>query len=57
VAEPRIEITRTAILACGSYLLAEHLHVSGAMAAVAAGLTVGNYGALFGMSVRTRVAL
>ncbi|MEZ5403538.1 MAG: Na+/H+ antiporter [Bryobacteraceae bacterium] len=57
VDEPRIEITLTTILAYGSYLLAEHLHVSGVIATVAAGLMVGNYGALFGMSARTRVAL
>ncbi|MEZ5355819.1 MAG: Na+/H+ antiporter [Bryobacteraceae bacterium] len=57
VDEPRIEITLTTILAYGSYLMAEHLHVSGVIATVAAGLMVGNYGALFGMSARTRVAL
>jgi CPA1 family monovalent cation:H+ antiporter len=57
VDEPQIEITLTTILAYGSYLLAEHLHVSGVIATVAAGLTVGNYGALYGMSPRTRVAL
>ena len=57
VDEPRIEITLTTIVAYGSYLLAESLHVSGVIAVVAAGVTVGNYGALFGMTPRTRVAL
>ena len=57
VDEPRIEITLTTIVAYGSYLLAEHLHVSGVIATVMAGLTVGNYGAHTGMSPRTRVAV
>jgi len=57
VDEPRIEITLTTIVAYGSYLLAEQLHVSGVIATVAAGLTVGNYGSQMGMSPRTRVAV
>lgn len=57
VDEPRIEITLTTIVAYGSYLLAEHLHVSGVIATVIAGLTVGNYGAHRGMSARTRVSV
>jgi len=57
VDNPSIEITLTTILAYGSYLLAEHLHVSGVIATVGAGLMVGNYGAAYGMSARTRVAL
>lgn len=57
VDEPRIEITLTTIVAYGSYLLAEHLHVSGVIATVIAGLTVGNYGAQMGMSPRTRVSV
>jgi len=57
VDDPRIEITFTTILAYGSYLLAHHLHTSGVIATVAAGLMVGNFGAEFGMSARTRVAL
>jgi CPA1 family monovalent cation:H+ antiporter len=57
VDDPSIEITLTTILAYGSYLVAEHLHVSGVIATVAAGLLVGNYGAEFGMSARTRVAV
>jgi len=54
---PSIEITLTTIVAYGSYLLADHLHVSGVIATVCAGLMVGNYGAEYGMSARTRVAL
>jgi len=57
VDEPRIEILLTTILAYGSYLIAERLHVSGVIATVAAGLMVGSYGADIGMSPRTRAAL
>ena len=57
VDEARIEITLTTIIAYGSYLAAEHLHVSGVIATVAAGLVVGNVGVVEGMSSRTRVAL
>jgi len=57
VDDARIEITLTTILAYSSYLIAEHLHVSGVIATVAAGLMVGNFGAEIGMSARTRVAL
>ncbi len=55
--EPLVEITLTTIVAYGSYLLAEHFHVSGVIATVIAGLTVGNYGSQTGMSPRTRVAV
>ena len=55
--EPQIEIMLTTVLAYGSFLLAEHLHVSGVIATVGAGLMVGNFGAKTGMSSRTRVAL
>lgn len=55
--EPRIEITLTTILAYSSYLVADSLHLSGVIATVAAGLTIGNFGARVGMSPRTRVAL
>ncbi len=57
VDDPQIEITLTTILAYGSYLIAEHLHVSGVIATVSAGLMVGNFGVEVGMSARTRVAL
>ncbi|MGH9357787.1 MAG: Na+/H+ antiporter [Terriglobia bacterium] len=55
--EPRIEITLTTILAYSSYLIAESLHLSGIIATVAAGIVVGNFGAIVGMSPRTRVAV
>ena len=55
--DPRIEITLTTILAYGSFLVAEHFHVSGVIATVGAGLMIGNYGAPSGMSSRTKVAL
>jgi CPA1 family monovalent cation:H+ antiporter len=55
--DPQVEITFTTILAYGCYLLAHHLNFSGVIAAVAAGLMVGNFGAKTGMSERTRMAL
>ena len=55
--DPAIEITLTTILAYGSYLTAQTLHLSGVIATVAAGLTVGNFGIRIGMSPRTRIAL
>jgi CPA1 family monovalent cation:H+ antiporter len=55
--EPRIEITLTTILAYSSYLVADGLHLSGVIARVAAGLTIGNFGARVGMSPRTKVAM
>jgi CPA1 family monovalent cation:H+ antiporter len=39
-----VEITLTTIAAYGSFLLAEHFHMSGVLAALAAGLVVGNVG-------------
>lgn len=55
--EPQIEITLTTVLAYSAYLAAQSLHVSGVIATVAAGITLGNVGARTGMSPRTRVAL
>ena len=55
--DPEIEITLTTILAYGSYLLAQSLHLSGVIATVAAGLMIGNVGLRTGMSWRTRIAL
>ena len=57
VDNPQVEITLTTILAYGSFLVAEQLHVSGVIATVGAGLMIGNLGAPSGMSSRTRVAL
>lgn len=39
-----IEITFTLVAAYGSFLLAEHFHLSGVLATLTAGLLVGNYG-------------
>lgn len=39
-----VEITLTTISAYGSFLIAEHFHMSGVLAALAAGLVVGNVG-------------
>lgn len=51
-----IETTLTTVLAFGSYLLAERLHVSGVLAVVAAGLVCGTLGPR-GMSPTTRIVL
>jgi CPA1 family monovalent cation:H+ antiporter len=52
-----IEITLTTILAFSSYLLAEHLHISGVMAVIGAGLMTGNYSTRWAMSPTTRVSV
>ena len=52
-----IEIMLTTILAYGTYILAEHLHVSGVIGVVAAGMMSGNYGSRVGMSPTTKVAV
>jgi CPA1 family monovalent cation:H+ antiporter len=54
--DPLIEVTLTTVLAYGSYLAAERLHVSGVLAVVAAGIVGGNVG-LRGMSPSTRLML
>jgi len=51
--DPQVGITLTTIVAYGSYLLANHLHLSGVIATASAGLMVGNFGAKKGMSTRT----
>ena len=55
--DAQVEITFTTILAYGCYLLAHHLHFSGVIATVSAGLVVGNYAAKTKMSESTRTAL
>jgi len=56
--EHMTEVVLTAILAYGSFLLAEHyLHVSGVIATVVAGLFIGNRGAEFAMSPRTKISI
>ncbi len=57
VDEPMIEITLTTIAAYGSFVVAEHLHFSGVIATVVAGMLCGNYGARAGMSPSTRIAV
>jgi CPA1 family monovalent cation:H+ antiporter len=52
-----IEILVTLALVAGGWVLAEHLHVSGPMATVVAGLLIGNQGRLFAMSEVTRERL
>jgi CPA1 family monovalent cation:H+ antiporter len=52
-----VEITLTTVVAFGSYLAAEALHVSGVIAVVAAGLVVGNYSMPITMSAGTRLAV
>lgn len=49
-----IEMTLSTALAYGSYLIAQSLDTSGALACVAAGLLHGSYGRQVGMSERTR---
>lgn len=51
-----IETTLTTVLAFGSYLVAERLHMSGVLAVVGAGIICGNLG-LRGMSPTTRIVL
>jgi CPA1 family monovalent cation:H+ antiporter len=45
-----IEITFTTVAAYGSFLLAEHIHCSGVLAALSAGLLLGNRGTLGSIS-------
>lgn len=52
-----IEITLTTIVAYGTFIVAEELHISGVIAVVASGIVVGNYGARIGMSPTTRIVL
>lgn len=54
--DPLVETTLTTVLAFGSYLLAEYLHVSGVLAVVAAGIVNGNAGPTE-MSATTRVVV
>jgi len=52
-----IEITLTTVVAFGSYLVADRLQVSGVMAVVAAGVTLGSYGMQTSMSPGTQLAV
>jgi len=51
-----VEITLTTVSAYGSFLLAEHIHCSGVLATLTAGLVVGNRGHLGAMSAKGREA-
>jgi CPA1 family monovalent cation:H+ antiporter len=52
-----VEITFTTLAAYGSFLLAEHFHVSGVLASLTAGLIVGNVGHLGALSAKGRQAV
>ena len=52
-----VEVTLSTILAYGAYLGAEHMHTSGVMSVIAAGLVYGNYGKRIGMSANTRMMM
>src|SRR5690349_5818545 len=52
--DPLVEITLTTIAAYGSFLIAEDIHASGIIAALAAGLLVGNFGWESAISVEGR---
>jgi len=52
-----IEITLTTIGAFGSFLIADKTHASGVIACLVAGMLSGNFGARYGMSATTRVAV
>ena len=51
-----VEITFTTVAAFGSFLLAEHFHLSGVLAALTAGLIIGNVGHLT-IAAETRAAV
>jgi CPA1 family monovalent cation:H+ antiporter len=55
--EHNLEIMITLALVTGAYGTALHLHVSGPIAVVVAGILIGNQGARLAMSERTRVHL
>jgi CPA1 family monovalent cation:H+ antiporter len=52
-----VEITFTTVAAYGSFLLADHLGLSGALATIAAGLVMGNFKSLGGISERGNEAV
>ncbi len=54
--DPMVETTLTTVLAFGTYVAAEQLHVSGVLAVVTAGLVNGNIGP-HGMSATTRIVV
>lgn len=52
-----VEMLLSVSLAYGSYLIADEIHASGALACVSAGFLHGSYGRSIGMSVNTRALL
>jgi monovalent cation:H+ antiporter, CPA1 family len=52
-----VEITLTTVAAYGSFLLAEHFHLSGVLASLVAGLLTGNVGSLGSFSDKGREAV
>jgi CPA1 family monovalent cation:H+ antiporter len=52
-----IEITLTTLAAYGAFLLADKAHASGVLACLVSGMFMGNFGAKYGMSPTTRVAV
>lgn len=52
-----VEITFTTVAAYGSFILAEHFHLSGVLATLTAGLIVGNTGHLGAISSKGRLAV
>ncbi len=54
VDEHNLEVLITLALVCCTYALAIHIHASGPIAVVIAGLFIGNHGARFAMSENTR---
>jgi CPA1 family monovalent cation:H+ antiporter len=57
VGDHLIEISLSVVLAFGTYLVADALHLSGVIATAVAGMVLGNYGRSLGMSQRTEEAL
>jgi CPA1 family monovalent cation:H+ antiporter len=52
-----LETTLTVLVAYGSYILAEHLHVSSVISVLSAGMVMGTLGSRTGMSASTRFAV
>ncbi|MBA3994601.1 MAG: Na+/H+ antiporter [Cyanobacteria bacterium DS2.3.42] len=52
-----LETTLTVLVAYGSYLLAEQMHVSSVISVLVAGFIMGNFGSRKGMSATTRLAV
>lgn len=55
--DPLVEISLTMIAAYSSFLLADHFHMSGVLATLAAGVLIGNFGKLGSLSTAGRPML